>query len=75
MGKYISVDVINSVITACADDSNIKNEMLDIVKNTPKSDVIPVSFMLEYAVKHDPVCEGNIKTMIERYKRGIAMYE
>ena len=74
MTKFYTEGAIKGVFRGNL-DNDIYQKVVNLLKQTPKSDVIPVSFMLDYIKKHDPVCENNIVTMINNYRKGGNSYE
>lgn len=67
--KFYSEDVLKTCMRANLNDAEYE-KFTDILRNTPVSESVPVSYMQAYAEHHDPVCEINIKTMINRYRNG-----
>ncbi len=69
MPKFYAEDSLKAIFRANLDYETYL-EVCEMLKRTPKSDVIPVTYLKDYAKGHDAVCEMNILTMISCFKEG-----
>lgn len=53
-------------------DEFMDMQISDFIMNLPKSDAIPVSFILDFMEGRDPVYKSNLISMIRAYNREVS---
>lgn len=72
MARMIPVNILyEQMYLKFGYDDNRYYELKDFVDNLPKSEAIPVNYILDFIKDRDPVYRNNIKTMLACYNREV----
>ena len=70
MARMIREDTLKTIIFRELEEWDAKH-VWNLIHNTPKADVIPITFIKDFSKTHDPVYQSNLASLIKAYNQEV----